>query len=130
MGLFLSVTVLLGIGGRDDSAAHAEATGRVLTAMAPRQIAALTLMLLDNTELYQEALASRFRMPDQQGLLLELRTLLGAIDLDRAQFHANHASNYLPLEGRLPRDRERLLATIDQALRGTIRLKPEHLRAL
>jgi len=129
-GLFLSVTVLLGIGGRELSQPHAEATGRVLTAMAPRQIAALTLMLLDNTELYQEAMAGRFRMPDHRGLLLELRTLLHAIDLPRVQFHANHASNYLPLEGRLPRDRERLLHLIDQALHGAVRLKPEHLRAL
>ena len=45
-------------------------------------------------------------------------------------FRANHASNYLPIGGRLPADKERLLETIRQAQEGQIGLKPEYLRGL
>ncbi len=130
-GLFLSVTVLLGIAGTDASRAHAEATGRVLTAMAPNQIAALTLMLLPNTALYQDWRQGFFLLPDSTAMLRELRTLVEHIELDRVQFHANHASNYLPIAGRLQRDKNAILQAIDRAMdNGRHLLVPEHHRRL
>jgi radical SAM superfamily enzyme YgiQ (UPF0313 family) len=128
--LFLSVTVLLGIGGMDNSQPHAEATGRVLSAMAPNQIAALTLMLLENTPLARDALTGVFRLPGHWQLLRELQTMVAHIDLDRAQFQANHASNYLPINGRLGRDKAKILDLITRALAGDIQLTPEVMRAL
>ncbi|MBA3545859.1 MAG: radical SAM protein, partial [Nannocystis sp.] len=47
-----------------------------------------------------------------------------------AVFRTNHASNYLPLSGHLPRDRERILETIDNALAGEVQLRPEWARGL
>lgn len=129
-GLFLSVTVLLGIAGAEDSLVHAAHTGEVLTAMAPHQIAALTLMVLEGTPLHELERNSAFRLPSQEGLLLELKTLIEHINLERAQFHSNHASNYLALNGRLARDREALLASIGEAMAGKRPLVPEHMRRL
>ena len=129
-GLFLSVTVLLGIGGGENSNIHAIETGRVLTAMAPNQIAALTLMILENTPLYNDAVNGMFQLPDQEILLTELQTIVQNIDLQRVQFQANHASNYLPIVGRLSRDRQKILNKIDDALAGRERLTPEYQRAL
>jgi hypothetical protein len=40
------------------------------------------------------------------------------------------ASNYLPVGGRLPRDRARIVDAIDRALTGALPLRPEHLRGL
>ncbi|MDA8164992.1 MAG: radical SAM protein [Desulfobacteraceae bacterium] len=129
-GLFLSVTVLLGIAGDQGSLAHAEATGRVLTAMAPSQIGVLSLMLLPNTDLYRDAQAGRFTLPSPRGLLRELRTIIDHIDLDRVQLQSNHASNHLAIDCRLSRDKAAVLARIDRALQGEIPLKPEYLRGL
>lgn len=129
-GIFVSVTCLLGIGGTEQSLEHAEATATVLNRMQPHQIAVLTLMLLPNTPLYQQMRANRFTMPDQVQLFRELRCLLAGLGTHRTQFHANHASNYFSLDGRLPKDQERMLVTIDQALAGTLPLKPEPYRAL
>ncbi len=129
-GLFLSVSCLLGLGGVERSREHALATARVLGRMEPSQIAVLTLMLLENTVLGRAAAEGRFVLPPPAQLFAELRTLVAAIEVKRAQFQANHASNYFSLDGRLPRDREKFLAIIDRALEGHLALKPEPLRAL
>ena len=128
--LFLSVTVLLGIAGRDQSVRHASETGRVLTRMKPNQIAALTLMLLQNTPLYNEVRTGFFQLPDQGMLLEELGMLVDAINLERVQFQANHASNYLPISGRLAKDKDRILGMIADGLEGRRQLKAEYQRAL
>ncbi len=129
-GIFLSVTVLLGIAGIRHSLDHALATARVLNEMEPRQIAVLTLMLMDTTPMGRQYRAGSFQMPERDMLFLELRALVDHLQGIKAQFQANHASNYFNLAGRLPRDREKFLAIIDQALNGTIGLKPEACRAL
>ena len=129
-GIFLCVTVLLGIGGIDLSIVHAEATGKVLTRMVPNQISVLTLMLLENTPLYSDYEKGIFHMPDTNGMLKELKVLVSNIHADHVQFQSNHASNYLPIKGRLSRDKEHILDLIGQAISGKIGLKPEHMRAL
>jgi radical SAM superfamily enzyme YgiQ (UPF0313 family) len=129
-GLFLSVTVLLGIAGWSQSADHARETGLVLSRMKPHQIATLTLMLLKNTPLYEDARSGSFQLPDQRMLLKELKILVESINLERVQFQTNHASNYLPISGRLPRDSKKILKIIEDGLNGRLTLKGEHQRAL
>jgi hypothetical protein len=98
--------------------------------MKPNQIGVLTLMLLENTPLYDQAENGHFHLPDQRGLLEELKVMVAHLDLDRTQLQSNHASNYLPINARLPRDKEMILDSIDLALAGKKALKPEFLRAL
>jgi radical SAM superfamily enzyme YgiQ (UPF0313 family) len=129
-GIFLSVTVLLGLGGQELSQKHARATGKVLSEMAPRQIAALTLMPLAGTPLGDQVENGDFLLPDALAMLKELKEMVTFIDCDKVQFMANHASNYLPISGRLGRDKDAILATIDQAMQGRIALTPEFYRAL
>lgn len=129
-GFKLSVTVLLGIAGRDRSQIHARETGRVLTAIDPDYVGALSLMLIPGTPLYEDHQAGRFTLIDPVEMLAELRTMIAYTDLSSGLFHANHASNYLPIRARMPKDKEKTLALIDRALEGKIQLKPEYLRAL
>jgi radical SAM superfamily enzyme YgiQ (UPF0313 family) len=129
-GIFLSVTALLGLGGLARSVAHAEETAKVLSLMAPHQIAILTLIPLANTALAEEVRAGSLLLPSPQQALAELSRLVAAISGVRCQFHANHASSYLPLAGRLPKDRDALLRTIELAQGGDIPLVAECRRAL
>ncbi|MEJ2153855.1 MAG: radical SAM protein [Desulfobacteraceae bacterium] len=129
-GFKLSVTVLLGIAGRERSQIHARETGRVLSAIDPDYIGALSLMLIPGTPLHNDHEAGRFSLIDAREMLAELRTMFAETHLSRGLFHANHASNYLPIKARLPRDRESILALIDKALAGEVGLKPEWQRAL
>ena len=129
-GLFLSVTVLLGIGGMLYSNAHAIATASVLNEMKPSQIAVLTLMILDDTPLGRQYKNGQFQLPDRNTLFTELRTLLTHLGSFRTQFQSNHASNYFTLDGRLPKDKDKFIELVDLAIKGSVNLKPESLRAL
>lgn len=129
-GLKLSITVLLGIAGRDRSQIHAEETGQVLSAIDPDYVGALSLMLIPGTPLFDDYQAAKFELIEPDEMLSELRTMIAATNLTRGLFHANHASNYLPIKARMPKDKEATLKLIDQALAGKIALKPEYLRAL
>ena len=129
-GFKLSLTVLLGIAGRQRSQVHAQETGRVLSAIDPDYVGALSLMLIPGTPLFGEYEAGDFELLEPKEMLAELRTMIAATDLNQGLFHANHASNYLPIRARLPKEKAAIIARIDQALAGKVALKPEYMRAL
>jgi radical SAM superfamily enzyme YgiQ (UPF0313 family) len=129
-GIKLSVTVLLGIAGRERSLEHARATGELLTRMDPDFVGALTVMVVPGTPLAEEEASGSWTLPEPFEMLAELREMVGSTKLSRGLFFSNHASNYLPLKVRYPHGREEALKMIDAALAGRVGLKPEWLRAL
>ena len=129
-GIQLSITVLLGLAGKKRSKIHAIETGRVLSAIDPEYVGALSLMLIPGTPLHADFVAGRFQLPGARDMLRELRFMLAHTDLSGGLFHANHASNYLPIRARLPEEKQKTLVLIDAAIDGRVALKPEFLRAL
>lgn len=131
-GLKLSVMVLLGLAGRRESERHARATGRFLARAAPTFGAALTVTPVPGTEMHSAVEDGSFELPDQWGMLQELQWMLEDMDGYRGVFHANHASNYLPLKLRLPRDREATIELLESVVaeRDESRLMPEWARGL
>jgi radical SAM superfamily enzyme YgiQ (UPF0313 family) len=130
--MLTSVIAILGIGGPESSSTHAEATGRVVSQMDPDYFSLLTLMLVPGTELHRQWKAGEFELMTPEAMLAELRHVISNLDgLSNCVFRTNHASNYLPLAGTLPKDKARLLATLDAALaQGKSVLRPEAWRAL
>jgi radical SAM superfamily enzyme YgiQ (UPF0313 family) len=129
-GMKVSAIFLLGAGGTERSREHAEGSARLVTAMDPEFLSVLTLTVVPGTPIATLASRGRFELPSVEGMLKELRTLVAASAPTAAIFRTNHASNHLPLEGRLPRDRDRIVATLDRALAGGIPLRPEWARGL
>jgi radical SAM superfamily enzyme YgiQ (UPF0313 family) len=129
-GIKLSITVVLGIAGKTRSGIHAKETGRVLSAIDPEYVGALSLMLIPGTPLYQDYVSGEFALLEPDEMLNELKTMIAATELSKGLFHANHASNYLPIKARLPKDKEATIKLIEKALAGKVALKPEYLRAL
>ena len=129
-GFELSAIFLLGAGGVERSAEHAAASAALATAMDPHYLAALTLTVVPATPLATLTARGKFALPAVDVLLGELRTFVAGAQPTDALFRTNHASNYLPLGGRLPRDRAQIVAVIDQALAGGVALRPERLRRL
>lgn len=131
-GITHSVMVLLGIGSTDRSREHAEETARLLTEMDPPYVGALTTTVVPGTPLAREEAAGTFVLPDVFTMLGELRTIVAQSHLSACRFSANHASNYVPLRGDLPQDRDAVVELLDHVIarRDMKLLKPEHLRGL
>lgn len=129
-GMKLSVIMLLGAGGVDRTRQHAHETARLVTEMDPEFLSALTLTIIPGTPISRMMEKGKFELPSIPDLLRELRTIVAESEPTSTIFRTNHASNYLPIEGRLPRDRYNIVHTIDSALKGKIPLRPEYWRAL
>jgi radical SAM superfamily enzyme YgiQ (UPF0313 family) len=129
-GIRLSAIFLLGAGGTDRSQEHATGSAKLITAMDPEFLSLLTLTIIPETPIAKLQARGRFELPSVEGMLNELRTIVLLAAPTNAVFRTNHASNYLPLSGQLPRDRERITAIIDHALSGKVSLRPDWARAL
>ncbi|MGB3477879.1 MAG: radical SAM protein, partial [bacterium] len=131
-GFKVSVIGLLGLAGIDLWKEHAVATGKAISAMSPRFFSLLTVMVVPGTVLYEQQDQGAFILPAPLEMLKEMRVIIENTDVHAGCiFRTNHASNYLALEGRFPKDKERLLQTIDSALsQGQSSLRPEYLRGL
>lgn len=125
-----SAIFLTGIAGVERSEEHAVASARLLTEMDPQYVSLLTITVVETTPLMQLEKKGRFRVPGLEQLLEEVRLFIAHSEPTNAVFRSNHASNYLPLSGRLPRDRDKLLALVDAARCGQLALRPESARGL
>lgn len=124
-GAKLSVILLLGIAGTELSHEHAVASGRLVSAMDPHYVSALTLVPVPGTPIHDEVESGRLVLPSPRGRLEELATMIEHMHVTRAIFRSNHASNALPLGGNLPKDKPLLLAALRQVVADeSIPLRP------
>ena len=131
-GITLYVTVLLGLGGIERSIEHALDTARILNDIDPDYVGALTVMFVPETELYEDYLAGRFVLPDRFGFIRELYLMIEKSNFTNCYFTSNHASNYLSIKARLPREKGKILKMISSVIneKDLSRIRPEYLRGL
>jgi radical SAM superfamily enzyme YgiQ (UPF0313 family) len=129
-GIDLSLIFLLGAGGVERSDTHARASAKLITEMDPAYLSLLTLTVIAGTPIAKLQERGKFQLPTVAQMLTELRTIVAECRPSKALFRTNHASNYLPLSGTLSRDRDRILAVVDQALSGDVSLRPQWARSL
>jgi radical SAM superfamily enzyme YgiQ (UPF0313 family) len=123
-GAKLSVIMLLGIGGTELSHEHAVESGRIVSAMDPRFVSTLTITPVPGTKFHEDVESGRVVLPDERGMLRELRTMVQHMDVTRAVYRGNHASNSLPIGGILPRQKDEIVAVLDEVIANTdIRLR-------
>lgn len=132
-GLRMSTFIILGLGGVEGSHDHAKDSARVANAIDPHFLATLTLMLGPYEKVYeQEIMGDGFKIIDKRQSLQELRWFVEDLELTSCRFGSEHASNYLPISGTLPRDKEEILSLIDTALSdaSSRMIRPEWARGL
>ena len=119
-GLRMSVMLLLGLGGATRTHEHAESTADALNKMQPRLLSALRVVPVPGTELFREMKSGQFLQLTERMVVEELRHVVSCLELANTVFRANHASNVVPIEGRFPRDKTRLLAELDALLASDV----------
>jgi len=128
--ILLSVTIIAGIGGKENSKSHAIRTGEIISNMAPDYLGVLTLMVEDGTTLHNKILNKEFKILNDKEILNEIKLLIEHIYVtESVTFRCNHASNYISLRGILPIDKEELLNQINY-YKDTNKLKKEVERRL
>lgn len=129
-GIKASVTFIQGLGGEAMYREHAIDTGTMISAMEPSFVGLLTLMLDDAAEITADIREGRLKLLSPMQVCEETLLMLENINLTKeCIFRSNHASNYVPLAGTLPQDKEKMMKLLVRAMK-TEGFKPEGLRML
>lgn len=126
----LSVTLISGLGGQENWEEHAIESAKVINHINPHYLGLLTLMVQPGAEMYEEIKNQQLKLLTPEQIMLETQMLLENLNVKDCVFRSNHASNYIPLEGNLPKDKDRLLSQIKNVLKEGSGFKEEYYRRL
>lgn len=132
-GINLSAMVLLGLAGKGEaSKRHALATAKICNEMKPQYLAALTVTPVPGTVLYRQLQRGEFELLDPFETLEEMKWIFENIAADNMKFVGTHASNYLPVVGTLQKDKQKMIAMVDEVLKNKNEsmLRPDYMRGL
>lgn len=114
-GFEYSLYVLLGIGGEEKWEQHARGTAEVLNQIDPHFIRVRTFIPQPNSLIHEAMMRGDFKSPSPETILRETKLLLEELCVT-SQFLSDHISNLLPLHGKLPEDKEKMIQMIKEAL--------------
>jgi radical SAM superfamily enzyme YgiQ (UPF0313 family) len=130
-GITVSTTVILGLGGKKLSEKHIKNTASLINISCPNYLSLLVLMLGPFKKIFKKEMSEDFKFLNTEEILNEMKEMIKEINpKDVIEFRSNHASNYLPLKGRLPEDKEKLINLINLGLKDKSILREENLRGL
>jgi len=115
-GIKTSVMLLNGLGGRALSEQHALESARLVNETRPDYLATLVLTFYKGPERFVTSFGDDYEELDTVGLCREMRTFIGATELQNTIFRSDHVSNHLILKGVLGKDKQRLLQQIDESI--------------
>lgn len=121
---------LAGISGAGRGEIGARATAEICNQLHPRRIGSSMLTLYPESRLYQEVQAGRWQEAGELEKYQELKVLVEQLEIP-VWFAALGASNAIPIQGTLPKDKAVLSALLGEILRvsseGQLRQYREHL---
>jgi len=116
-GMEMMVFVILGLGGKELSKAHVQGTADVLNQIDPGEIRNLTLGVKEGTALATMIDNGTFTLLSEVEMIEEELNILNNLSGISSRFRNFHSVNLLPeVDGRLPGDRTRLVATLESFL--------------
>jgi len=114
-GISLCEYVMPGLGGRKWSREHAEETARVINEINPDFVRLRSLHVVKGTDLYEMMQEGAFEPLGDEEILEEIRWFVEGLNGSETTIVSDHILNLLEeLQGKLPDDREKLLAIIDR----------------
>ena len=122
-GIHRSVMIINGVGGTKFSEQHALESARLANETQPEFLSSLVINHPHGQERFQAGYNGEYVLMTQHERFKELRTFVGALELENTVFRSDHASNQLALKGTLGRDKDELLAQIDTAIEAPSKVK-------
>ena len=115
VGMDYNYFYLAGIYGANRGKIGAKNTAEVFNQVNPKIIVSSMLTIYPTSELYQEIQEGNWKEETEIEKLYELRTLIQQLDIP-TYFATMGASNCINVEGRLPKDREKMVAWLDKVI--------------
>lgn len=129
-GMKLYAIILIGLAGQERSNENALATAEIINQMHPTDLAAMTYTPVPGTKLFQNIEQGKFHVLNDTECLKETKELVQHIKLDQLHFTSNHASNFVPIDGILKKDKEKIITLLDKAIEGKIPKRNDRQRGL
>lgn len=104
---------LAGIAGEGKGEESAKATAQICNQLSPKIIVANMLTIYNNSELYKEIQKGNWKEQTEIEKYNELKTLVENIHIDVC-FAALGASNAIPIQSILPRDKQKVITLLEQ----------------
>ncbi|KYK28082.1 radical SAM protein [Thermoplasmatales archaeon SG8-52-1] len=114
-GIELSEYIVLGLGGKKRTKEHIENTVKVLNKINPDFIRIRTFLPKVNTPILDDIKTGKFQILSTYEVLNETYKLIENLDVT-SQIFSDHYTNYIPVYGKLPDDKEMMLNQIKNAL--------------
>jgi radical SAM superfamily enzyme YgiQ (UPF0313 family) len=116
-GISLCLYVMPGIGGQALSEEHVSETARVVNAINPDYVRFRSLYVKGHSDLMDMVEDGSFSPPGEDEMVREIRGMIERLEGVQTSIVSDHILNLLEdVQGVLPRDRERILRTIDEYL--------------
>jgi len=108
---------LTSISGAGKGEKGAKATADVCNQLHPQIIGANMLTIYPNSELFQEIQNGNWQEETEIEKYKELRTLVEKLEIP-VWFAAGGASNAIPIQGTLPKDKKKVLSVLDEIIKS------------
>jgi radical SAM superfamily enzyme YgiQ (UPF0313 family) len=123
-GIELSVYLMVGVAGTERSREHALGSAEVLNGAPPDFVRLRTFVPSPGTEWHDRWKEGGLTLLSAHQALSEIRLLVARLE-GPTKLLSDHVSNFLDINGRIPEDKDLMLASIDEALQWPIeRFRP------
>lgn len=116
-GIRYFTSFITGICGNDEEKGlrHARKTAAFLNQLHPAWVGNSGLSIFDNTEIGAMVRQGTFHTASEIQMMKETREMIAHLTT-KTMFFGSHASNMLPVNGRIPEDKDKILKTLDAGI--------------
>lgn len=110
-GIEYYIVYLTGLAGKGNGQRNALASAKLFSQLKPFIISVVSLTLFPESELYEDMVNGNYIVSPEHERLEELITFIGNLE-NKTTLLANTVSNPIPMNGYLPKDKNRFLAEL------------------
>lgn len=115
-GIHYHFFYIIGLAGKGNAVKSAIDTAKVFNQLNPKSIIAGILTIFEDTEIFQDINWGNFEPVAEKEALFEMKTFIENCQIN-VQFFANNISNAVVIEGKIPKDTQKMINKIQNAMK-------------